>query len=67
MGDTEQEVKKIRTDKITRKEGVSLVRKYDGEFPKKYFKDFLNYIDIDEKLFWQKRRHYCNKKWNIRF
>ncbi len=33
---------------------MSLVRKYDGEFPKKYFKDFLNYIDIDEKLFWQK-------------
>jgi N-acetyl sugar amidotransferase len=44
----------IRTNKITRKEGVSLVKKYDGEFPKKYFKDFLDYIDIDEKLFWKK-------------
>jgi N-acetyl sugar amidotransferase len=44
----------IRTDKITREEGVSLVKKYDGEFPKKYFKDFLDYIDIDEELFWKK-------------
>ena len=37
---------------ITREEGVALVRRFDGEFPKKYFKDFLDYIGIDEEQFW---------------
>jgi N-acetyl sugar amidotransferase len=36
----------IRNDKITREEGVRLVRKFDSEFPEKYFREFLNYIDI---------------------
>ena len=43
----------IRCGKITREEGVNLVKKYDGEFPKKYFNDFLNYIDVDEDNFWK--------------
>lgn len=42
----------IRNGKITREEGINLVKKYDSEFPKKYFKDFLNYINIDEETFW---------------
>ncbi len=42
----------IRDGHITREEGVALVRKYDGEFPKKYFKDFLDYLDITEEYFW---------------
>ncbi len=36
----------IRNDKITREEGVRLVRKFDSEFPEKYFGEFLDYIDI---------------------
>lgn len=43
----------IRDGHITREEGIALVRRYDGEFPKKYFKDFLDYLDIDEKYFWE--------------
>ena len=43
----------IRNGKITREEGINLVKKYDGEFPKKYFKEFLEYIGIDENLFWK--------------
>lgn len=43
----------IRDGHITREEGVALVRRYDGEFPKKYFKDFLEYLDITEEKFWQ--------------
>ncbi len=46
-------VQEIRNDKITREEAVTLVHKYDHEFPKKYFKDFLEYIQIDEKNFWK--------------
>lgn len=41
----------IRNGKITREEGVNLVKKYDLEFPKKFFKEFLEYIDITEELF----------------
>ncbi|MBI4982286.1 MAG: N-acetyl sugar amidotransferase [Candidatus Omnitrophica bacterium] len=38
---------------ITREEAVSLVRKFDGEFPKRYFKDVLEYMGISEERFWQ--------------
>jgi hypothetical protein len=48
--DTAQE---IRTDKITREEGIALVKKFDGEFPEKYFLDFLDYIDLSKDDFWK--------------
>jgi len=41
----------IRTGKITREEGVALVKRYDQEFPQKYFKEFLEYIDTNEERF----------------
>ena len=41
----------IRNGKITREEGVLLVHKFDQEFPQKYFRKFLNYIDITEEEF----------------
>ena len=44
----------IRDGFLTREEGLALMKKYDGEFPKKYFKDFLEYIDISEQEYWQK-------------
>jgi N-acetyl sugar amidotransferase len=43
----------IRNDKITRAEGIALVKKYDSEFPNKYFKEFLKYIDLNEDKFWE--------------
>lgn len=43
----------IRDGKITRNEGIGLVRKYDGEFPKKNFSQFLEYANLNEDLFWQ--------------
>lgn len=43
----------IRCGHLTREEGVALVRKYDGEFPKLYFKDYLEYLDLTEEEFWQ--------------
>mgnify|MGYP006168028183 CR=1 FL=1 len=36
----------IRTNKITREEGVALVKKYDQEFPEKFFNEILEYMDI---------------------
>jgi N-acetyl sugar amidotransferase len=41
----------IRNGKITREEGVSLVRKYDQEFPRQYFADFLEYVSLTEEEF----------------
>lgn len=41
----------IRDGHLTREEGVALVRRYDGAFPSKHFKWFLNYIDITEDEF----------------
>ena len=43
----------IRNKKITREEGVALVKKFDQEFPKKYFKEFLEYMGITEEEFWE--------------
>ncbi|MBF0117350.1 MAG: N-acetyl sugar amidotransferase [Desulfobacterales bacterium] len=43
----------IRDGHITRDEGVALVRRYDGEFPKKHFKVFLDYINMTEENFWE--------------
>ena len=41
----------VRNGKITREEAAYLVKKYDTEFPEKYFKEFLEYIDTSEEEF----------------
>jgi N-acetyl sugar amidotransferase len=41
----------IRDGHLTRDEGIQLVNKFDGEFPKKYFQTFLDYCDIDKDYF----------------
>ena len=41
----------IRNEKITREEGINLVKKYDDEFPVKYFSEFLKYISLSEDTF----------------
>jgi N-acetyl sugar amidotransferase len=52
MGRASREAQmEIRNKHLTREEGVALVRRYDGEFPKKYFQDFLAYLDITEEYF----------------
>ncbi len=50
---TSDSAHEIRDGKITRDEGVALVRKFDGEFPKKYFKEFLEFVGLNEETFWQ--------------
>jgi N-acetyl sugar amidotransferase len=65
----------IRNKHLTREEGVSLVKRFDGEFPDKYFKEVMNYIDIDPDHFielcdkfrsphlWEKK----NCEWTLRY
>ena len=39
----------IRDGKITREEGIALVKRYDHEFPKKYYQEFLEYCSITDE------------------
>lgn len=65
----------IRDGKITREEGITLVKKYDGEFPNKYFKTFLEFCNITEEQFWEvvdswRSPHlwsYENGEWKLRY
>jgi N-acetyl sugar amidotransferase len=41
----------IRNGHIKREEGVALVHRYDQEFPRKYFANFLEYLSMDEDEF----------------
>ncbi|QDQ25720.1 N-acetyl sugar amidotransferase [Chitinimonas arctica] len=41
----------VRDGKITREEAVALVRRYDGEFPKRHLQEFLEYCSIGQEQF----------------
>lgn len=43
----------VRDGHLTREDAIALVKRYDGEFPKRYFKEFLEYLDITEPEFWE--------------
>jgi len=43
----------IQNGVITREKALGLARKYDGEFPARTFRDFLNWNDISESDFWK--------------
>ncbi len=43
----------IRDGFLSRDEAVALVRRFDGEFPKKYHEACLDYMGISEAYFWQ--------------
>jgi len=49
----EEAAHEIRDGHITRDEGVALMRRYEGEFPQKYFNEFLEYLNITENHFWE--------------
>lgn len=38
----------IRDSKITREEGIALIKRYDHEFPRKYYKEFLEFCSITD-------------------
>jgi N-acetyl sugar amidotransferase len=43
----------VRNGKITRQEAVALIKRYDSEFPARYFKEILDYMNITEEQFWE--------------
>jgi N-acetyl sugar amidotransferase len=64
----------IRNKHLTREEGVALVKRFDGEFPDKYFREVMEYLSIDPDYFielcdkfrsphlWEKE----NDEWKLR-
>jgi N-acetyl sugar amidotransferase len=64
----------IRDGHISREEGIALIKKFDGEFPQKYYQDFLEYIGITEIEFdevidlWRSKHiwKYENNEWLLR-
>lgn len=38
----------IRNDEINREEGVALVKRFDGEFPERFFDEILTYLSVDD-------------------
>ena len=65
----------IRDEKINRDEGIKLVKKYDDEFPKKYFQEFLDFCEIKEDFFYKvidswRSKHLWEKEsgsWKLKF
>jgi N-acetyl sugar amidotransferase len=43
----------IRNHHLTREEGVALARRFDGEVPRKWLKENLDYMGITEARFWE--------------
>ena len=41
----------IRNNHINRQEGQALVKRFDGEFPDRYFNELLSYLNMDEEYF----------------
>ena len=41
----------IRNKHITREEGEALVKKFDGEFPDRYFNEIMNYLEMKPERF----------------
>jgi len=41
----------VRNKHLTREEAVALVKKFDGEFPDRYFNEIMDYLDINPDYF----------------
>ncbi len=48
---TQDAAHEVRDGHITREEAVALVNRYDGEFPQRYYRDFLDFLGITEEHF----------------
>jgi hypothetical protein len=50
----------LRQKKITKKQAKELIIAHDGKRPKKYFKEFLEFLKIDEEYFIKNRNKFTN-------
>lgn len=59
---TDQVNDAIRLGRMKRDEAVELVKKYDGKCSQHYIKRFCEYIEINEKQFWEVADSFRNEK-----
>lgn len=52
----------IRRGALTRKQGLALVKKYDGEYPEKYIEDYLKYFNMTMTEFNSVLDSFANEK-----
>lgn len=66
----------IRRNHITREEGIALVQRFDGEFPKRHYQWFIDYLGVTDEFFWEVMDYYRsrsnawkkeNGKWEMKF
>tara|TARA_Y100000590_G_C15717409_1_gene1012316 strand:- start:943 stop:2046 length:1104 start_codon:yes stop_codon:yes gene_type:complete len=57
----------IQNNQMNRDEAIKLARKYDNEFPKKNFKEVLNFLDLEKNDFFEiVNKHRNQEIWEIR-
>ena len=52
----------IRYGRMSREEGINLIKKYEGKIPRKYFKEFLESAELTEEEFHKICDKFTNKK-----
>ena len=52
----------IRLGKISRDEGIELVKKHEGKIPDRYFDEFLNDMELDKEEFYNVVDKFANKE-----
>ncbi|MBI4369355.1 MAG: N-acetyl sugar amidotransferase [Elusimicrobia bacterium] len=65
----------IRHKHLTREEGIALINRFDGEFPNRFFKDVMEYVEMDPERFLKlcddfRSPHLWRKtgdKWELRY
>ena len=60
---TDEVTADIWAGRITREEGIELLKKYDGKCSVKYIKQFCNYIDITLDEFWNVLEKFRGPMW----
>ncbi|MGA9406833.1 MAG: N-acetyl sugar amidotransferase [Bacteroidota bacterium] len=65
----------IRNKHLTREEGLTLVKRFDGEFPDRYFKEIMDYLEMKPEKFLELCDHFrsphlwaqANGEWRLRY
>ena len=50
----------IRQGRMTKKQAEELIIEYDGKIPRRNFKEYLEFLDIDEKQFFSTANRFTN-------
>ena len=57
----------VRSGDLTREEGVSLVKKYDGEFPQRWADEIFEYLSVNPDHFPAAASHFESPKFDMKY